>query len=71
MGAVVLTLKATGCGLLFVIVSERLTSVVSGPKTTGELDSKQGPHRRTFKAEGITGAEGDRHGGAGGGGGNG
>jgi len=30
-GAVVLTLNATGCGLWFVIVRERLTRVVSGP----------------------------------------
>lgn len=30
-GAVVLTLKATGCPLLFVTLSVRLTSTVSGP----------------------------------------
>jgi len=35
LGAVVLTLNATGCELLFVIVKERLTRDVSGP--TGSI----------------------------------
>lgn len=31
LGAVVLTLKATGCSLLFVIVRARFTTCVRGP----------------------------------------
>ena len=42
-GAVVLTLNATGWGLWFVMVKERLTRVVSGP--VGRHEQRQGPEK--------------------------
>jgi len=41
LGAVVLTLNATGCELLFVMVKERLTRVVSGPTSSFSYPSNE------------------------------
>lgn len=67
LGAVVLTLKATGCWLLFVIVRERLTRVVRGPVGGGGWSTWGGRsrRRRTPEAQSIARIEGDGHGGAG------
>lgn len=45
-GAVVLTLKATGCEFWFVIVKERLTTCVRGPVT--EVRDDGGVGWRTY-----------------------